>query len=797
MKTGNGRAARSTGTNPEAGARAHRLIDAIADHAIYMLDLDGCVVSWNRAAERIKGYSFDEVRGASYSRFFTPEDRKAGEPEAILAEARAKGSVQMEGWRLRKGGRRFWASSTLHLLRDDDGEPTGFAKITRDMTEQRMAQEALIESERRFRYLVEGVVDYAIYMLDVNGVVTNWNKGAERIKLYGASDVVGRHFSIFYTPEDRRAGAPARALEQARSTGRFEAEGWRVRKDGARFWASVVIDAIHDDDGNHIGFAKITRDVSDKRAAQEALEASERQFRLLVAGVTDYALFMLDPNGVVANWNAGAERIKGYSSDQIVGQHMSAFYTAADRAAGKPMEALETARREGRYEAEAWRVRRDGSLFWANVVLDAIRDETGELIGFAKITRDATERRNAQFELQRANERLAQAQKMEAVGQLTGGVAHDFNNLLMIVGGQAHLLRRYVGDEPRALQALDAIATATARGRDLTRHLLTFARRQRLQPVPLSLSDRADSLLEILGAGLPSRIRLEVDFPRDLWTVKVDPGELELALLNLSVNARDAMPEGGRLSITAANVTLEAGDDDEASGEFVAITVRDTGEGIAPDILPRIFEPFFTTKDIDKGTGLGLSQVYGFAKQAGGRLVADSELGAGAAFTLYLPRVYGEAQAPEEAPAGSLREGICVLVVEDNPEVAEVAAALLEQLGARVRTASSARAALEDLASGEQPDLVFSDVVMAGDMDGLDLARRIREQHPGLPVLLATGYSENAASAAGEFPILAKPYEIADLGRAMAALLPADDDANLVDLEAARRDRERSRGPGA
>ncbi|HKR89276.1 MAG TPA: PAS domain S-box protein [Phenylobacterium sp.] len=749
-----------------------QFVEAIDDAAIYMLDGEGRVMSWSPAAARINGWRREEVEGQSFRRFFTPEDQQARVPEAILVRARAEGRVQSEGWRLRKNGERFWAQASLHAIRDDSGAVVGFAKITRDMTQPRAAQQALIESERRFRYLVEGVVDYAIYMLDPNGVVVNWNRGAERAKGYKAEEIIGRHFSTFYTAEDRRAGVPALVLERALAEGRWETEGWRVRKDGSRFWASVVVDAIHDDQGRHIGFTKITRDISERQAAQEALAQSERQFRMLVAGVVDYALIMLDPNGVITNWNAGAENIKGYQADEIIGRHISIFYTEADRAAGEPARALLTAIDQGRYEAEAWRVRKDGSLFWANVVLDTIRDEHGELVGFAKITRDITERRNAQIELHAAHERLAQAQKMEAIGQLTGGVAHDFNNLLMVVVGQTQLLRRRLGDDPRAAKALDAIEIASRRGQDLTRQLLAFARRQRLNPIVLSLHARAEDLSQLLGASVGRGVALRIDIPEGIWPVEADAGELELALLNLAVNARDAMPNGGSLTVLAQNVRLKRGEiDREIAGDHVAVTVRDTGVGIPPDILARVFEPFFTTKEVNRGTGLGLSQVYGFVEQSGGRATVTSELGAGASFTLYLPRStkpLGTVSPPPEAEAP---RGVRVLVVEDNPEVAEVAAGLLEQLGSRPRVVASADAALRVLLEGERPDVIFSDIVMAGEMDGLALARRVRAEWPDVPILLTSGYSHNAEKAAQEFVILPKPYQLADLSRALGVVL--------------------------
>jgi PAS domain S-box-containing protein len=767
------------------------LIESAADYAIYMLDLDGRVVTWNRGAERLKGYSLAEIAGQSFERFFTLEDRRKGTPQRLLETARKDGRVQSEGWRLRKDGSRFWALATLHAVRDETGTLIGFAKITRDMTAEREAQIAVAESEQRFRLLVDGVLDYAIYMVDVDGTITNWNKGAERIKGYRSDEIIGRHFGMFYPAEDRQAGAPAHALATALAEGRYESEGWRVRKDGSRFWASAVIDPVQDDNGRHIGFATITRDITERRAAEEALAESERQFRLLISGVVDYALYMLDPNGIVTSWNVGAEHIKGYKAEDVLGQHFSRFYTDADRAAGAPMRALQTAAETGRYEAEGWRVRKDGSLLWASVVLDAIRDEDGRLVGYAKITRDITEKRNAQLELQRAHDQLAQAQKMEALGQLTGGVAHDFNNLLMVVSGQAQLLRHKLVDDAKALRALDAIETSARRGEDLTRHLLSFARRQRLQPVSVSLNERIRGLQELLSASLPAGVQLILDLPKKLWPIEADLSELELALLNLTVNARDAMPGGGVLTIAAENVTLTSKQGPtDLDGEFVALSVGDTGVGIPADILPRVFDPFFTTKDVSKGTGLGLSQVYGFAQQAGGRVTVSSELGRGATFTVYLPKARSAPKTAAEEAHVETATGASVLLVEDNPEVAEVAAGMLEQLGHEVQVANNAQSAIRRLETGESFDLVFSDIVMAGEMDGVALARRLREDAPDLPVLLATGYSQAAERIGDEFSILRKPYNMKDLGQAVTAVLgKARADGKLVRIETARRAR--------
>ena len=631
--------------------------------------------------------------------------------------------------------------------------------MARNGTQQR----GVFESERRFRLLVEGVVDYAICMLDPNGIVTNWNAGAKRIKGYEAAEVIGRHFGMFYLPEDREAGMPARSLAAARENGKFEAEGWLLRKDGTKFLASDVIDAIYED-GQLVGFAKITRDITERNKAADALKESERHFRLLVNGVTDYALYMLDPNGIVTNWNAGGLRIKGYSPEEIIGQHFSRFYSPADQAAGRPARALQLAVENDRYEEEGWRVRKDGTFFWASVVIDPIRDDDNKLLGFAKITRDISERREAQLNLEKIQRQLAESQKLDALGQLTGGVAHDFNNLLMVITGHVHMLKKIAGNDAKSLRAIQAIETATQRGASLTRQLLTFARRQSVNPQPIDLRDSIHSVREVLDTGLGSAVQLRINLDDGIWPVMVDPAELETALVNLIINARDAMPNGGSVSVRASNAHIDNG---TRKGDHVAIEVKDTGVGIPPDIMGKVFDPFFTTKPIGKGTGLGLSQVHGFAHQAGGTVAVASELGKGTTFTVCLPR--GQLGiAPAEAETRSIASGT-VLLVEDNPDVATASADLLEQLGYSVRWVSDAEAALKEL-DRDGIDLVFTDIVMPGKTDGLGLARAIKQKHPGVPILLATGYSEAARNAPADFSILRKPFRLHELSRALSEL---------------------------
>jgi len=502
----------------------------------------------------------------------------------------------------------------------------------------------------------------------------------------------------------------------------------------------------------------------DKQKQRDLFE-SERNFRLLVEGVADYALYMLDPTGVITSWNEGGKRIKGYSPDEIVGQHFSRFYTEADRANGKPKRALQIAHEQGRYEEDGWRVRKDGTFFWASVVIDPIHED-GKLVGFAKITRDMTERREAQLKLEQMQKQLAESQKLDALGQLTGGVAHDFNNLLMIISGSLHALKKGVGSDARMHRALAAIETATRRGTALTSQLLTFARRQSVNPQTVNIVERINAVREVLHTGVGSAVNLEFDVAGKNLPVTVDIAEFETALVNLVINARDAMPAGGTITVAADNYA-DAGE--AAARDHVAITVTDTGTGIAPDVMDRIFDPFFTTKPIGKGTGLGLSQVHGFAHQAGGTVKVTSQLGKGTAVAILLPRVPIGPQQSGETDASATGGSGTVLLVEDNPEVASVSVGLLEQLGYTVQRVADAEAALRAI-EHDGFDLVFSDIVMPGKMDGLALAHRLRQIRPHLPILLATGYSDAAVNASGEFPILRKPYEIHQLSQAISRL---------------------------
>ena len=660
--------------------------------------------------------------------------------------------------------------------------------------ERKRGRNPVSDSERRnqavagnlqLQRLIDAVLEYAIYMIGLDGRVLTWNTGAARLKGYSPEEIIGQPFSRFYTAEDQAAGIPQKALAVAKSEGKFLTEGWRVRKDGTRFWALVVIDAIKDESGEVIGFAKVTRDITERQEAQHNLLESERRYRRLVEAVVDYAIFQLDENGIAATWNLGAQRIKGYAADEIIGQHFSRFYTEEDRPAGVPQRALETARTSGRYEAEGWRVRKDGTRFWASVVIDAIYDETGKPIGFAKITRDITERLEAQRALQVTQEQLAAAQKMEAVGQLSGGIAHDFNNLLMIVLGNLETAQRQARQISGAANLQRALANATRgaqRAAALTARLLAFSRRQALDPKPLEVNKFLNGAVEFIQRSLGERIDIEPVGGAGLWKIEVDTNHLESALVNLAINARDAMPDGGKLTIEATNVFV----DEEYTravpelvpGQYVVICVTDTGHGMSAEVLGHAFEPFFTTKDAGHGTGLGLSQVYGFVKQSGGHVKIYSELGQGTTVKMYFPRLNGAESEEIDSGSESVPEGDrteTILVVEDDKDLRNYVAEILRNLNYRVIATPNAQGALTILLQDDKRvDLLLTDIVMPG-INGRELGKRAQVMRPGLPVLYMTGYSRNAIVHQGRLDegveFLPKPVGQAQLAARIRALL--------------------------
>ena len=525
-----------------------------------------------------------------------------------------------------------------------------------------------------------------------------------------------------------------------------------------------------------------------ERDAQNALSRQAQQFRLLIESVVDYAIYLVDPKGIITSWNQGAERNKGYKAQEIIGKHFRTFYTPEEQAAGVPEQALATAERTGRYEAEGWRVRKDGSRFWANAIIDAIRSPEGALLGFAKITRDMTEKKKAEAELAQAREQLFQIQKLEALGQLTGGVAHDFNNLLTIISGNIEIAQRAVeaGGEKAAQQVRRLLAnahTGAKRAATLTQRLLAFARRQPLDPKPVNVNRFITAVGEVLQRTLGEQIAVEAVGGGGVWPIEVDAVQLESAMLNVALNARDAMPGGGKLTIETSNTFLDRDyartNPEVVPGQYVLISMTDTGAGMPPEVSSRAFEPFFTTKMAGQGTGLGLSQVYGFVKQSNGHVKVYSEVGEGTTVKIYLPRLLGEAAESESATPDVVgaNHGETVLVVEDDEGVLSYVAEVLQMLDYRVLRAANGANAIKYLDnSAVTIDLLLTDVVMPG-MNGRALAEEARRLRPRIKVLFMTGYSQNAIVHQGRLDpgvhLIQKPLSQGNLATKVRDVLDA------------------------
>jgi PAS domain S-box-containing protein len=592
------------------------------------------------------------------------------------------------------------------------------------------------------------------------------------------------------------------AIETAIGTGVFRVEFRVKHPDGSMHWLAGT-GRIASDESHHArslrgAFHEITErkalearllalnETLEARVAERArelaasatkLEETEHRFRLLVEAVTDYAIFMLDPEGNVVNWNAGAERIKGYKPEEIIGQHYSLFYTEEDRRKGLPQQVIATASRTGTYESEGWRVRKNGSIFWANAVVNAIKDPEGRLLGFAKVTRDLTEKRAGE-------ERLRQGQKMEAIGQLTGGIAHDFNNLLTVVSGNIEALqRRLAKGADEDLRRLTATALrATTRAALLTHQLLAFSRRQSLEPKSVSINVLITGVAEMLRRTLGESVRVEIVLAAGVWPIFVDSNQLESALLNLAVNARDAMPDGGKLTIEAANVYLDeeyAASAEVAPGQYVGIFVSDTGTGMTSEVMAKAFDPFFTTKEVGQGTGLGLSQVHGFIKQSGGHVKIYSEVGSGTTIKIYLPRYFSSDRVDETQPAASIPQarGETILVVEDDADVRSATVETLRELGYRVFEAPDGASGLKMLDAHREIDLLFTDVGLPGGMNGRQLVEEAKRRRPSLKVLYVSGYARNAIVHHGRLDpgveLLTKPFTFGGLAAKIRRILDA------------------------
>jgi PAS domain S-box-containing protein len=651
----------------------------------------------------------------------------------------------------------------------------------------------------RFRLLVEGVRDYAIFMLDPQGRVQTWNSGARLIKGYEAGEIIGQHFSRFYPPESLAKDFPAHELRVAAAEGRFEDEGWRLRKDGSRFWANVVITAIFDERNQLLGFAKVTRDLTHRREYEESMRQSEERFRLLVEGVSDYAIFMLNTDGTVATWNAGAARIKGYSSEEIVGQHFSKFYPEDAIESGWPEHELRVAAAEGRFVDEGWRLRKDGSRFWAHVTITALRDEEHRLRGFAKLTRDLTERKRTEaleasgaaraelLEAERGARMLAQ-RSARMKDEFLATLSHELRTPLNAILGWAQLLRaRAPAPEElqRGMEIIDRNARAQVR---LIDDLLDLSRimsgRFRLDVRQISLAEIIKGALDSIEPAAQNKgVRLESILDPKSVIVSGDAGRLQQVFWNLLSNAIKFTPKGGKVQVLLQRVN-----------SHIELSVSDTGIGIPATFLPHVFERF-SQKDGSThrkygGLGLGLAISKQLVDLHGGSIQAKSlGEGKGATFVVMLPLVLlgddkaaphrvhptaADTSEPDTAPVPRL-DGLRALVVEDEADALELIQRVLEDQGASVATARSGEEALRWLATSE-PDILISDIGMPG-MDGYQFMRLMRAAEPKdrrTPALALTAFARpddrKHAILAGYQAHLAKPFDVAELAIVVAGL---------------------------
>jgi PAS domain S-box-containing protein len=653
---------------------------------------------------------------------------------------------------------------------DAAGEVDGWIASLLDITEQSRA----VQAREQLASIVESSGD-AIVSKDLTGIIISWNKAAESLFGYAAEEVIGKSITTLI-PEELRDEEP-KILERIRRGESLDHyETIRQRKDGSRLSVSLSVSPIKDAHGTIVGASKIARDITARKEAEHERDRIEGELRELsekleqeverrtlerdrIWNVSEDLLGVSNFDGYFLSMNPAWSRLLGWTEDEIKAMHVSALRHPDDTAhseAGRQQlaQGVPTVRMENRFR------HKDGSWRWLHWTMT----EHDGLIYVAG--RHVTAEKESAAALQHAQRQTAHLQKMEAIGQLTGGVAHDFNNLLMIVSGHAQSLKKRLS-EARDVRALRAIEMAATRGENLTRQLLAFSRTLPLNPTVISLADTVAAIRDVLAGTMHVNIEFLIDVPAATWPVRVDKSEIELALVNLAVNARDAMPDGGRIAITAQNVSLQAQDaPNGAAGDYVALSVADTGCGIPADLLPRVVEPFFTTKGPDKGTGLGLSQVYGLAHRSGGTVQIASEIGHGTKVTIYLPRSEAPvaAPSPEDSSRYMAADRRTILVVEDNTDVKNVAVSLLEQLGYKTIAVESASEALDVLASGETVNLVFTDVALPGQLDGLALARKVIDRYGSIPIVLTTGYTR-AFDSDPEFPVLRKPYQISALGR--------------------------------
>ncbi len=627
----------------------YKMVEEVTDYAILLLDTDGNILNWNKGAAAIKGYSADEIVGVNFRVFYPDEDRKAKVPERLLNDASTTGRATHEGWRLKKDGTKFWGSIVITALHDQDQKVIGFSKLTRDLTERKMSEELqqrtnrdlafkneeLRRSEDRYHRMIAEVEDYAIILLDVEGKILNWNKGAQSIKGYTAKEIVGHNFSEFYLQDDIDRGLPGKLLEEARLNGKARHEGWRVRNDGRTFWGMIVITALHDNDNNVIGYSKVTRDLTERKVAEERLQRymvelqyqnemlqrSEERYHRMIAEVEDYAIILLDRDGNILNWNKGAEAIKGYKENEVIGKNFNIFYLTEDRERNLPQQLLVTAVENNTATHEGWRKRKDGTRFWGSIVITALHDENDKIIGFSKVTRDLTQKKAFEDHI------LKQNKQLEEYAYVT---SHDLQEPLRKINLFSDLLLDKV-NSPDAALLLEKIRASATRMTSLIKGVLQYSQVNSDDElkVPINLNQVIDEI--------------EVDFEMmlndkngkiergDLGTIRGIPIQIHQLFSNLISNSIKFNEKNPSVRITAEHFI-----DDVTKKTFVKITVADNGIGFKPEHSERIFQLFRRLEGEAPGTGIGLALCKRIAEAHGGTISAVSRPGEGSVFEIIL-----------------------------------------------------------------------------------------------------------------------------------------------------------------
>jgi hypothetical protein len=751
--------------------RFRLLVESVKDYAIFMLDTEGLVVSWNAGAERITGYTASEAVGAHFSQFYSAEARETHRPEHELALAGRDGRAEDEGWRVGKGGERFWSHTVITALRDTQGALRGYAATFRDLSDRRRQEEQMAHNEERLRALLSSVRDYAIIMLDPSGMVVSWSEGAERIQGYRAEEIIGAHFSRFLPPEAIERGWAEHELRVASTEGRFEDENWRVRKDGSRYWANVVVTALRDRNSRLIGFCKISRDLTERRHQEEALRESQERFRLLIESVQEYAIYMLDDSGHVMSWNAGAQTILGFGAEEIIGRHFSRFYLPEEIQNGKPWQQLQAAREQGRLESEGLRVRKDGTVFNARVLLAAVHDSEGKLRGYSHVAHDLTRLRHM-----RALEDSARR-----MNEFLAVLSHELRNPLAPVRHAVALLQRGAPSSETRQSLTSIIDHQVTHLTHVIDDLLDVSRivhgRIGIERQRVEISTLVERALEIAMPLIQQRAQnLHVaPFDADL-SVEGDLVRLTQALSNLLDNAAKFTPNRGDIWLS---VRRQAAD--------VQIIVQDNGRGIAPEALLHVFD-FFAPADRaalhgDGGLGVGLGLVRRLVELHGGHIEAASAgPGRGAQFILTLPLASGAAgqhsqaaPGPQEAAAGQAAQRPApphrVLVVDDNVDSATSLTMLLQTMGFEAESAHDGMEALEAV-ERLAPDTVLLDIGLPR-LNGYEVARRLRERGGRQLLIALTGWGQEEdrerARAAGFDHHLVKPVDLEQLSRILQA----------------------------